>query len=99
LAFDLSPFAGEPSVTVAIDYVTDNTTLGAGVWIDNLALDDSGANLYASDLEDSSDWINDTLAREAGWDSTPALDASSHFYMLEWRNDQGSIASEGHKGQ
>ena len=30
-----------------------------------------------------------------GWEEVPYSELYSHYYMLEWRNDDGSIASHG----
>jgi hypothetical protein len=54
---------------------------------------DGSTTVYSSDLEDVSDW------NMSGWEVVPYNQKYPHYYMLEWRNDKGSIASEGHKGQ
>jgi hypothetical protein len=98
LTFDLSAYAGAPTLLLSIDYITDTAVQDPGIWVDNFSLDDRETNLYASDLEDSSDWTNTDNQDGIGWEAVPYTDTFSHFYMLEWRNKQGSIASEGHKG-
>ncbi|HNS02625.1 MAG TPA: immune inhibitor A [Anaerolineae bacterium] len=90
LTFDLTPYAGG-SVWLQFAYVTDAATQNPGFWLDNVALDDGAANLYSNDMDDVSDWTNN-----GGWEQVPFNLSTPHYYMLEWRNSQGSIASEGH---
>ncbi|MCP4540859.1 MAG: M6 family metalloprotease domain-containing protein [Chloroflexi bacterium] len=86
LTYDLISYTGESMVYLQFAHVTDQGTLNPGMWIDNLALPELG---YANDLEDHSDWANN------GWEEVPYSIAYPHYYMLEWRNDEGSIAQEG----
>ncbi len=88
LTYDLSAYNGG-MIYLQFAYVTDTAVQDPGIWIDNLSLDDGDTNLYFNDLEDSSDWTND------GWEEVPYNELSSHYYMLEWRNDTGSIANHG----
>ncbi len=86
LTYDLSAYAGESQVWLQFAAVTDQGTLNPGIWVDNFALAEIG---YSNDLEDSSDWAN------VGWEEVPYVTTYPHYYMLEWRNNAGSIASEG----
>lgn len=88
LTYDLSAYAGG-TVLFRFAYVTDQAVQNPGIWVDNFSLDDNGTNLYFSDLEDPSDWTID------GWEVVPYDLSYPHYYMLEWRNGQGSIASYG----
>ncbi len=92
LTYDLSAYAGA-SVMLRFLYTSDAGVQNAGIWLDNFSLDDGDANLYESDLEDVSDWEFE------GWEVVPYENLSPHYYLLEWRNDHGSIASHGHTGQ
>jgi immune inhibitor A len=97
LTYNLAAYAGAPALLLSIDYITDGAVQDSGIWLDNLSLDDGETNLYANDLEDSSDWTNTDEQDGPGWEAVPYTDTFSHYYMLEWRNNQGSIASAGHK--
>jgi immune inhibitor A len=88
LTYDLTAYAGG-MVMLRFVYASDTAVQEAGIWIDNISIDDGGANLYFNDLEDSSDWDND------GWEEVPYSDTYPHYYMLEWRNGEGSIANYG----
>lgn len=90
LRYDLSAYAGQSSAWVRFTYATDWGTQESGWYVDNISLDDASGNLYANDLEDGSDWTID------GWAVVPYDLRYPHYYMLEWRNNQGSIASLGH---
>lgn len=86
LTYDLSAYAGQSSVLLQFAYVTDVGFQGPGIWIDNFSLAEIG---YTNNLEDSSDWSNNN------WEVVPFTQISPHYYMLEWRNDEGSIAQKG----
>ena len=88
LTFDLSAYAGS-TILLEISYVTDTGFQAAGIWVDNFSLDDGATNLYYNDLDDPSDWTID------GWEEVPFSALIPHYYMLEWRNNEGSIASDG----
>ncbi|HSH05854.1 MAG TPA: M6 family metalloprotease domain-containing protein [Anaerolineae bacterium] len=90
LTYDLTAYAGMSSVWVGFWYVTDQAVQDPGIWIDNITMVDGGTVLYYNDMEDTSDWTNN------GWEVVPYNDLYSHYYMLEWRNSRGSIASMGH---
>jgi immune inhibitor A len=87
LTYNLSAHAGASSAWIQFMYATDAGVQNPGLWLDNIAISEVG---YASDLEDTSDWMND------GWEEVPYLISFPHMYMLEWRNDDGSIAQQGH---
>ena len=72
----------------AFDYVSD-TVQEPGMWVDNFSLDDGDMNLYSSDLEDTSDWENTDGHGAPAGKKFPYSEFYSHYYMLEWRNDQG----------
>jgi immune inhibitor A len=93
LTYDLSAYAGLSSVWLQFAYVTDASVQDPGIWVDSFSLDDGNTNLYSNDLEDNSDWAND------GWEEVPYQETFTHYYMLECRNDSGSIASVGHTHQ
>lgn len=93
LTYDLSAYAGEASVSIQFLYMTDEAVQDPGIWVDNVSLDDGGTNLYATDFEDVSDWTF------TGWEVVPYNEIYPHYYMLEWRNDHGSIASFGQTEQ
>ncbi len=99
LTYDLSDFAGESSVLFTFEYVSDTAVQEPGMWVDNFSLDDGDTNLYSNDLEDSSDWDNTDGHGGPGWEEVPYSEFYPHYYMLEWRNDEGSIASVGHTQQ
>ncbi|MCO6450026.1 MAG: immune inhibitor A [Caldilineales bacterium] len=88
LTYDLSAYAGGMAY-VQFLYITDAAYQDPGMWIDNLSVDDGETNLYSNDLEDTSDLEID------GWQAVPYDEVSTHYYMLEWRNGTGSIASHG----
>ena len=90
LTYDLSAYAGG-MVYLQFAYATDQAVQYPGIWVDNFSLDDGDTNLYFNDLEDSSDWEND------GWEEVPYDQSFTHYYLAEWRNDDGSIAQEGLK--
>lgn len=93
LTYDLSDYAGESSVMLQFLYVTDAAVQESGIWLDDISIDDGTTNLYSSDLEDTSDW---TIS---GWEEVPYDESFAHYYLLEWRNNEGSIASVGHDYQ
>ena len=88
LTFDLSAYAGS-TILLEISYVTDTGFQAAGIWVDNFTLEDGGTVLYYNNLDDPSDW---TIV---GWEEVPYSAIIPHYYMMEWRNNQGSIASDG----
>jgi immune inhibitor A len=90
LTYNLNAYAGG-SVLLQFVYNSDAGTQNAGFWLDNVALDDGASNLYSNDMEDVSDWTND-----GGWQQVPFSLFIPNYYMLEWRNNVGSIASIGH---
>ena len=93
LTYDLSAYAGQSSVWIEFLYITDQAQQNPGIWIDNASLDDGMTNIYATDFEDTSDWTF------TGWEVVPFNEVYPHYYLLEWRNDDGSIASVGHTQQ
>jgi immune inhibitor A len=95
LTYDLTAYAGEASVWIQFAYMTDAAYQDPGIWIDDITVDDLNdmSNLYSTDLEDSSDWTN------SGWEEVPYSISIPHYYMAEWRNGDGSIASQGHNYQ
>ncbi|MCK5922927.1 MAG: immune inhibitor A, partial [Methylococcales bacterium] len=93
LTYDLSSYAGDSSVWVRFLYATDAAVQNPGMWLDDLAIDDGASSIYSTDFEDNSDWTN------AGWEVVPYDEFTPHYYLVEWRNDTGSIASEGHTQQ
>jgi len=94
LTYDLSAYAGQSAVLFEFLYATDTAVQDPGIWIDNISLDDGATNLYAQDFEgDYSDWDD----VDSGWEEVPYNETFEQYYMLEWRNDEGSIAQEGHR--
>jgi immune inhibitor A len=89
LHYDLSAYAGESSVWIQFLYFTDEATQEAGIWIDNLAITDGAMTLYSTTFDDVTGWENN------GWQHVPDNFQIPHYYLVEWRNDEGSIAQEG----
>ncbi|MBX7234974.1 MAG: immune inhibitor A [Caldilineales bacterium] len=92
LTYDLSAYAGA-TIQFRFVYLSDAGVQNAGIWVDNFSLDDGDTNLYESDLDDVSDWTFE------GWEQVPFQDLYPQYYMLEWRNDHGSIAQHGQTQQ
>lgn len=83
LRFALSAYRGQ-TVHLRLRYITDDSTTYAGWWIDNISLDDEFGNLYSNELEfDLSDWQNQ------GWQRVPLVEFTDHYYLVEWRDDNG----------
>ncbi len=90
LTYDLSAYAGEASVWIQLLYATDAAYQDPGIWVDDFSLDDGETSLHSCDFEtDHCGWTN------TGWEEVPYQEFYEHYYMLEWRNDSGSIASHG----
>ena len=84
LRFDLSAFAGE-EITLRFRYSTDPATANPGWWIDDVVI---SGGLFSEDFEgDLSSWTNN------GWKLTPYTLSYPHYYLVEWRNDNGFDAS------
>ncbi len=83
LRFALSAYRNQ-TVHLRLRYITDDSTAYAGWWVDNLSLDDEFGNLYSNELEfDLSDWQNE------GWQRVPLVEYTDHYYLVEWRDDNG----------
>ncbi|RME45325.1 MAG: M6 family metalloprotease domain-containing protein, partial [Caldilineae bacterium] len=95
LTYDLSAYAGQSAVMLQFLYATDQAVQQAGIWLDDFLLKDGGNTLYTNDLEDASDWT----FSPSEWEVVPYDQFLSHYYILEWRNDHGSIAQEGQTQQ
>ncbi len=95
LTYDLSAYAGESMVYISFDYVTDQAVQDPGMWLDNVTIMDGMTEVYYNDMEDTSDWMNSNGHGGPGWEEVPFNIVYPHYYMLEWRNDEGSIASHG----
>ncbi len=80
LRFDLSAYAGQ-SVTLRFRYRTDVAVSNPGWWIDNVAV--SGGILSENFEGGLGDWTND------GWQEVPYIETYEHYYLVEWRNDNG----------
>ena len=92
LTYDLSAYAGQNSVWIQFLYTTDAGYQDPGIWLDNISLDDGATNHYSQDFEaDYSEWDD----VESGWEEVPYNETFEQYYMLEWRNDEGSIAQKG----
>ena len=85
LRFDLSDYSGK-TVTLRFRYRTDAAVANPGWWIDNVTI--SGGGLTGGALLDDfsaglGGWTND------GWREVPYTEHYEHYYLVEWRNDNG----------
>lgn len=83
LRLDLSAFHGQ-DIWLRLRYVSDRFATEPGWWVDNLSLDDERGNWYSDELETmTTEWHNE------GWLITPFVKRSDHYYLVEWRDDNG----------
>ncbi len=79
--FDLSPYAGK-GVLLRFWFMTDWGTLGAGAFLDDIAVTGSGPIVLADDAEnDSGLW-----SMVGAWQRVGAGRSAPHAYYLQWRN-------------
>jgi hypothetical protein len=81
------------SVWLQFLYASDEGVQWDGIWLDDIKIADGATVLYSSQLDDTSDWSY------TGWEEVPITLTADHYYLVEWRNDRGSIASVGHDYQ
>lgn len=80
LRFDLSDYAGE-EIWLRFYYRTDVAVSNPGWWIDNVMI---SGDVLDEDFEDGfTGWTNE------GWRLVPYTETYEHYYLVEWRNDNG----------
>lgn len=86
LRFDLSAYAGQP-ITIRFRYVTDAFVSQPGWWLDNLVVTGpAGQTLLADDFGEGS--TPETCTTD-DWTIIPCWQNYPHYYLVEWRNDNG----------
>jgi immune inhibitor A len=81
-SFDLSAYAGK-NVEVRIAYISDGGVSEAGLYVDELALQVDGQNVFTDGAEST------PKVTLNGFSVTTGISTTQHYYLLEWRNHQG----------
>jgi immune inhibitor A len=79
-SLDLGPWAGQV-VQVRFRYMTDWGTVGAGFFVDDVALVADGAVVWTDGAEAA-----DPAWAASGWTRTTGSSSRTHYYLAEWRN-------------
>jgi immune inhibitor A len=84
LRFDLARWAGK-TVTVRLQYKTDEYVTWSGWWVDDLSLDGVVVDDFESAQPDGifPNWTNSS----PGWYVAPRASKYANYYMLEWRSE------------
>lgn len=83
-AVDLSPYCGGP-LYLRFRYMTDWALNGTGFFVDDVTVTADGQVVFSDNAEFGlGKWAN------GGWVWSPGYRLSGHYYLLEWRNWQGS---------
>lgn len=87
--FDLSAFAGH-NIVVAINYFTDGGWIEQGLFVDEAKVTVDGQVAVFDDAEGAD------LFTMNGFLVSNGYQEAAHYYMLEWRNNQGVDAGLAH---
>ncbi|MDP5274193.1 immune inhibitor A domain-containing protein [Chengkuizengella axinellae] len=87
--FDLSAYVGS-TIELAFHYFTDTNTVESGFWADDIRITAGEEEILFDDAEGAISPILDGFIRTTGTFS------GEHYYLLEWRNHQGSDTALAH---
>lgn len=80
--FDLSAFAGH-NIVVAINYLTDGGWIEQGLFVDDAKITVDGQVVVSDGAEGSNQFAMH------GFEVSNGYKQADHYYLLEWRNNQG----------
>ena len=80
--FDLSAYAGQ-EIELQINYWTDVAAVNPGFYVDDISVSVDGNTVLTDDAEGETDFTLAGFAKDEG------LKHSSHYYLLEWRSQNG----------
>lgn len=80
--FDLSAYAGQ-EIELEFNYWTDPYVAQRGLYVDDITVTADGANVLSDDAEGDSAFTFDGFSKDKG------KFLSKHYYLLEWRSQNG----------